>query len=91
MRGIEDEEGIAYGLVAVLMFLAMASLIFICLIPVMNNITGVTNDMAADGDIGIQTMGAMEWGIGWFAAIPVLALLGIMAWACIRSLEERGE
>lgn len=91
MKGIENEEGIAYGLVAVLMFLVMASLIFICFTPMMNSIIGVTNDMAADGDIGIQTMGAMEWGLGLFAAIPILALLGIMAWAYIRALEERGE
>jgi len=89
MKGIDNDEGIAYGLIAVVMFLLIASMIFICCTPLINGITGHANQMIAEGQIGVQTAGAMEWNLALFAAIPIIGLLGIVAWAYIRSLEER--
>lgn len=91
MRGIDNDDAIAYGLVAVVVFLAGAALIFVCFTPAMNDIVEAANGMVADGTMGVQTRGAMDWNLGLFAAIPVISLLGIMAWAYIRSLEAKGE
>jgi len=88
-KQFDNEEGISHGIVAVLMFLAVASLIFTCCIPIINQMIEVANHMISDGLIGVQTVGAMEWNLALFSSIPVIALLGIILWAYIRSLEER--
>lgn len=88
---IDNDEGIAYGLIAVGLFLVMASLLFICYLPVLNAIIETANSMIGNSQIGVQTAGSMSWAIGWYSAIPVIALLGIVGWACIRALEERGQ
>ncbi|MFA7162029.1 MAG: hypothetical protein WC083_05610 [Candidatus Methanomethylophilaceae archaeon] len=86
---MNNDDGIAYGLIAVVMFIAMVSLIYICFTPAMNGVIQAANDMIGDGMVGVQTAGAIEWGLGWFSAIPVVALLGIVLWAYIRAIEER--
>lgn len=89
-KQFDNEEGISHGIVAVLMFLAIASLIWICCTPIINEIIGVGNNMIESGQIGVQTAGAMEWNIALFSSIPVICLLGISVWAYIRAIEERG-
>lgn len=86
----DNEDGIAYALVAVIMFVAIAGLLFVCYAPVMNAIIGQANVMIGNGEVGVQTAGAMEWSMGLFLAIPIISLLGIVGWAYIRTLEERG-
>jgi hypothetical protein len=85
---MKNDEGIAYGLIAVVMFIGMVALILICFTPAMNGVIGAANDLIEDGKVGVQTAGAVEWGLGWFAAIPIIGLLGIGYWSYIRALEE---
>lgn len=85
---MKNDEGIAYGLIAVVMFIGMVALILICFTPAMNGVIEAANDLIGDGKVGVQTAGAVEWGLGWFAAIPLIALLGIGYWSYIRALEE---
>jgi len=87
-KSMKNDEGIAYGLIAVVMFIGMVALIFICFTPAMNGVIGAANDLIGDGKVGVQTAGAVEWGLGWFGAIPLIALLGIGYWSYIRALEE---
>lgn len=88
---MKNDEGIAYGLIAVVMFIVGVALIYICFTPGMNGMIGAANDLMDDGLMGVQTAGAIRWGMGWFTAIPVIGLLGIVFWAYIRALEERPE
>ena len=43
---MKDDEGIAYGLIAVVMFIGMVALIFICFTPAMNGVIGAANDLS---------------------------------------------
>ena len=85
---MKNDEGIAYGLIAVVMFIGMGALIFICFTPAMNGVIEAANSLIGDGEVGVQTAGAVEWSLGWFAAIPIIGLLGIGYWSYIRALEE---
>lgn len=87
-KSMKNDEGIAYGLIAVVMFIGMVALIFICFTPALNGVIGAANDLIGDGKVGVQTAGAVEWSLGWFAAIPIIGLLGIGYWSYIRALEE---
>jgi hypothetical protein len=87
-KSMKNDEGIAYGLIAVVMFIGMVALIFICFTPAMNGVIEAANALIGDGKVGVQTAGAVEWSLGWFAAIPIIGLLGIGYWAYIRALEE---
>ena len=85
---LKNDEGIAYGLVAVIAFIVIGSLLWVCFTPAINGLIDASNAYTAEGMVGVQTAGAMKWSLAWFAAIPVLGLIGIAIWAYIRALEE---
>ncbi|MDD2258175.1 MAG: hypothetical protein PHQ24_10395, partial [Proteiniphilum sp.] len=73
---IKNDEGIAYGLIAVVVFILGVALIYICFTPALNTVIGEANGLIGDGYVGVQTTGAMNWSLGWFGAIPIIGLLG---------------
>ncbi len=85
---MKNDDGIAYGLIAVAVFIAGVALIYLTFTPMMNAAIGEANALIGEGHIGAQTAGAMGWSLGWFGAIPIIALLGIFVWAYVRALEE---
>ena len=85
---MKNDEGIAYGLIAVVMFIGMVALIFICFTPALNMVIEEANALIGAGQVGVQTTGAMNWSLSWFGAIPIIGLIGIFIWAYVRALEE---
>lgn len=87
---IKNDEGIAYGLIAVIVFIVGVAALYICFTPMMNSMIETVNGMIEDGQIGVQTVGSMNWSLALFSAIPVIGLLGILIWSYVRAIEEAG-
>ncbi len=85
---MKNDEGIAYGLIAVIVFIIGVAVLYICFTPMINGMIEGANGMIGDGQVGVQTAGAMNWSLAWFGAIPVIGLLGIFIWSYVRALEE---
>ena len=46
---MKNDEGIAYGLIAVVMFIGMVALIFICFTPALNGVIGAAKSLLVAG------------------------------------------
>jgi len=89
MRRVDNEEGIAYALIAAVAFIIMAGLIVIVLTPGIAQITEVYNDIVDRGEISHATAGPVMWSLSLFGAISIIAIFGITVWVYIRALERR--
>ena len=85
-----SEEGVAYWFLGFVVLLIGARLLLVMTTPIVNSVTDVMNGMIADGDISEQTVSAYNtWGIGRFAAVPLILLIGIFIGAILKGQEER--
>jgi hypothetical protein len=84
-----SEEGVAYWFLGFVVLLIGAGLLLVMTTPIVNSVTDVMNGMIADGDISEQTVSAYTWGIGWFAAVPLILLIGLFIGAILKGQEER--
>jgi len=85
---MKNDEGIAYGLIAVAIFIVGVALTYVCFTPALNMVIEEANALIGAGQVGVQTTGAMNWSLSWFGAIPIIGLIGIFIWAYVRALEE---
>jgi len=89
MRRVDNEEGIAYALIAAVAFIIMAGLIVILLTPGIAITTIEFNKFVDNGDISHATAGPFYWALSLYTALPIFAIFGIVIWSYIRALERR--
>lgn len=87
---MDNESGIAYGFVGVIILLMGAAVMWMMFIPFINGMTDQLNVMGADGQVSQQTFAAFSLGITMYQyGPPVFILLVALYFAIVRALERR--
>ena len=86
---IENDQGIAYGIYAIGLFLVLGGAFFILLNPLFNRFFDIFNELIGQGMVSTTTSDAMSFIRNVLVAFVVFMLLGLMAWAYVRALEKR--
>jgi len=89
-RRVDNEEAIAYSLIAIVSFIVFVALLYILLTPLFGGVIGVTNDQVDDGMLSHSTIATMDWSISLFHIIPIVSIIGIFIWGHIRAIERGG-
>jgi hypothetical protein len=84
------EEAIAYGFIAITVFLIGAGLLYVFMQPLINPLTQTMNSQIDAGHISIQTANAYSWNEQMFRwGIPIAMLVGMILFAVVRALYRR--
>lgn len=87
----DSDSAVSYGVGALLIFLLCFSGFMIMITPLINDLSGYTNNQITDGDMSDQRKDAYDFiNLVWKAA-PVFFVLAGLCWAIIRALESRGD
>ena len=90
MTFASNEEGTAFGIIVLAALLMVGTVVILSLTPAMNMFVGVFNTQVDAGAVSTQRADAMSWNLTMFQAAYVWLLLGGLAWAVVRALENRG-
>ena len=76
MRIIDDESGISFAFVVIVMALLVCTAIYIVTIPIVNEMITQFNWMIDDEMVSLGTQGAFSFSVIIFKAIPIFTLIG---------------
>ena len=84
------EDGIAYGFIAIMVFLIGGGLLYVFMQPMINPLTQAVNGQVTQGHLSIQTVNAYSWSETMFRyGIPIAMLVGAVLFAVVRALYRR--
>ena len=87
---IDRESGIAYGLVAITVFLIGGGLIYILMTPLVTGLSGAVNTEVGMHQLSTQTVNAYQWNETMFRyGVPIAMLVGAVLFGVIRALYRR--
>jgi hypothetical protein len=83
------QDGIAYGLIFVLVFLGAAAITIIAIFTMENSVLDVVNTFINQGIISQQTANAIEFNRVIGMTLPIIALGGCFLWSMMRGVQSR--
>lgn len=85
-----NNEGIAYGIGVLLVFLVLSSLFYIAYMMFINGLIEVFNStMIPTGDVSADRGGSMLYLYRMWAAVPLFVLFAGAIWGVVRALETK--
>ena len=91
MNMLKDDQGIAYGIYAIALFLFMAGAFVFLMTPVFNSFLNPFNQFIDQGMVSDQTRNSMAFIYEVIGAMAFILVIGVTLWGIVRSLEKKGE
>lgn len=80
---------VAYGTFIVLLFIVVVGFMTIVFSQMVNETIDVVNPTIEDGTLSTQYVVHFNLIVGLCKAIPIFAVIGVVAWGIVRALERR--
>lgn len=84
-----NDSAVAYTFFMIVVLLLLGTFIFILLVPMENQVTGILNDRIEDGDVSEQTAWYYGFSTTLFNSIAGFTLIGVLIYAVQRAIEKR--
>lgn len=84
-----NDSAVAYTFFMIVVLLLLGTFIFILLVPMENQVTGILNDRIEDGDVSEQTAWYYGFSTTLFNNIAGFTLIGVLIYAVQRAIEKR--
>jgi len=91
MSDVDNESGIAYGYMMLMLYAGTAIVIWFCWSFIFNNIiVDAINPMITTGDLSLQTTSAVGWQVNVLRYSPPIILLFIFIMGINRAIFKKG-